>query len=106
MATRLRPETKLRRSAALVVTFENGAYSVTNYLRRRSFTCNALCLELLAGASSWRDVARFQADLKSYAPASVTANLAKLVDGAGLVVQGSPEAKDDDAYAAQWEWGP
>jgi SagB-type dehydrogenase family enzyme len=102
----LAPAAELRRAAALVVTFDGGKWSVTNFLKKSSFTCNATCLELLAKSSAWRTVDRYASELGRYTPASVRSNLETLVKAGGLVVKGSADAKDDQAYATRWEWGP
>jgi SagB-type dehydrogenase family enzyme len=96
---------RLRRARALVVLFDEARPVVFNFLTRQSFTCNLEGLGLLAAARDWQEAADFFARWPQYQPASVAAELSRLIDVGALVVEGSQSGRRDEAYAEAWEWG-
>src|SRR5262245_18291652 len=97
---------RLRRASSLAITFEHDKLVLINFLRRVSFSCNVLCLGMLAEADAWTDIDRFFDKYSVYTRASVAESLLQLIKLTGLIVEGSPEATLDDEYNKSWHWGP
>jgi SagB-type dehydrogenase family enzyme len=97
---------RARRSRALITTFYGSAFQVTNFIKRRSFSCNSTCLRLLAEFSEWTVLTDYISNSTEFSANSIVEGLKKLLDMGALVIEGSQDAELDALYGERWQWGP
>src|SRR5579859_27084 len=96
---------QFRRAAALVATFEAGSVVVHNYLDRSRFSCSAECLQFLASLDEWQPAEKLFAYFPGADRADLADQIAELAAAKALVVKGTPQAKQDEKYRREWQWG-
>jgi SagB-type dehydrogenase family enzyme len=97
---------RFRRAATLTVGFEDGEVVILNFLTQQRFSCSLGCLDFLAKLDDWhrdKELFRYFPDVE---PASLGDEIAGLVGVNALVVEGTPQAEQDDIYRREWLWGP
>lgn len=97
---------RFRRAATLTVGFEDGEVVILNFLTQQRFSCSLACLEFLAKLDDWhrdKDLFRYFPNVE---PAGLGEEIAGLVSVNALVVEGTPQAEQDDIYRREWMWGP
>jgi SagB-type dehydrogenase family enzyme len=101
-----RGEGKYRRSAALVVYWENGELIFENYARRMKISADPLVCSILNYCGEWRTVSHVSSYLKAYKKSSVQRTLEQLrLNG---MLERSGEKRDQRAEAMKsWAaWSP
>jgi len=96
---------RFRRAATLTVTFQSDQIVVHNYLTQEQFTCSVECLQFLAALDVWhrdRELLEYFGDMD---PSGVAEQVAGLVGLNALVVEGTPQAEQDEIYRREWLWG-
>ncbi len=96
---------RFRRAATLTASFESGQIVVQNFLTQDRFTCSLECLQFLAKLDDWhqgRELFRYFPDTD---PESLGTQVAGLVGMNALVVEGTPQAEQDETYRREWLWG-
>ena len=90
---------RLRRAAALVVTFEGAAAVGFHPLSRVRAPLTARAVELLAALDDW------QAPAALVGGAATAAELLRLLDLGFVVVEGGPSGALDERFRQGWSWG-
>ena len=97
---------RFRRAATLTVGFEDGEVVVLNFLSQQRFSCSLACLEFLAKLDDWhrdKELLHYFPDVEASA---LGEEIAGLVGVNALVVEGTPQAEQDEIYRREWVWGP
>jgi SagB-type dehydrogenase family enzyme len=97
---------RFRRAATLTAGFEAGETVIFNFLTQDRFSCSLECLDFLAKLDDWhrdKELFRYFPDTD---PASLGDQIAGLVGVNALVVEGTPQAEQDELYRREWAWGP
>lgn len=97
---------RFRRAATLTAGFEDGEIVVLNFLTQQRFSCSLECLQFLAKLDDWhrgKELFRYFPDVDL---ASLGEQIAELVSVNAMVVEGTPQAEQDDIYRREWLWGP
>ena len=96
---------RFRRAATLSTTLKGGEGVVLNFLTQDRFSCSSDCLGFLAKLDDWhtgKDLYRYFPDVDGDA---IAEQLAQLINFNAIVVEGTLEAKRDETYRKQWQWG-
>ncbi|MGE5625786.1 MAG: SagB/ThcOx family dehydrogenase [Bacillota bacterium] len=96
---------RFRRAAALVVTIQGGHTVIHNFLTQDHFSCSPECLHFLADLDDWQDAQRVFKHFQGHDPDGVADQVAELVALNALVVEGTPQAVNDEIYRREWLWG-
>lgn len=96
---------RFRRAATLAADFESDQIVVQNFLTKERFTCSAECLEFLAKLDDWHDAKALFRYFPGVDAASLADQVAGLVGLNALVVEGTPQAQQDEIYRREWQWG-
>lgn len=97
---------RFRRAATLSAGFDEGEIVVLNFLTQQRFSCSPACLEFLAKLDDWhrdKELFRYFPDAD---PAGLGDQIAELVSVNAMVVEGTPQAEQDEIYRREWLWGP
>lgn len=97
---------RFRRAATLTAGFEGGELVILNFLTQQRFSCSLACLEFLAKLDDWhrdKELFRYFPDAEASALGD---EIAGLVSVNALVVEGTPQAEQDEIYRHEWLWGP
>jgi len=98
---------RFRRSAAVVVYWQEGRIVLENYLTGNRITANPQTVVLLDFFKNWHTSSQFQANFSEYAPASLARALKQLVRRRLLVREDSVEALRDARLQKSWSsWLP
>jgi SagB-type dehydrogenase family enzyme len=96
---------RFRRAATLAATFEAGEVVVQNFLTHDHFTCSQECLAFLAQLDDWHTARALFRYFPDTDPSGLADQIAALVEVNALTVEGTPEAREDDVYRREWQWG-
>lgn len=97
---------RVRRSRALVVTFDDGRVKALSFYTQRAAELDELALGLILALEPWTSPeALFELFDGRYPRADVAGALVALLDIGLLLVEGTPDAKLDERVAREWEWG-
>jgi SagB-type dehydrogenase family enzyme len=96
---------RFRRSGTLIVTFESARIAVHNFLTKDRFTCSTECLDFLASLDEWREPEGLFQLLPDVERSGLAEQVTQLVEFNALVVEGTAQAKLDDKYRQEWQWG-
>jgi len=94
---------RIRRSPALVLTFEGGDVVGFDYLARTRAALSPRARELLAHIDGWREPAELFGDGQR---AETSSALVGLLDLGFILVEGTPAAALAARLERDWEWGP
>jgi len=93
---------RVRRSAALVVSFEGDGAAGFQFLARTRATLSPRALELLASLDGWRAPAEL---VVGEARAAIAEELVGLLDLGFIVVEGGATGELDERFRREWGWG-
>ena len=97
---------RFRRAATLTVGFEDGELVVLNFLTQQRFSCSTECLQFLAKLDNWHRDKQLFRYFPGVDPAGLGEQIAELVSVNAMVVEGTPQAEQDEIYRREWLWGP
>lgn len=92
---------RIRRAAAVVVSFEAGAAVGENFLWKTRAPITALGISLLARLDVWRQ----PAEVFSGPRAEIARELLAFIDARLIVVEGSAAGDLDERFVRDWKWG-
>src|SRR5689334_10510235 len=95
---------RFRRAAPLAATFRGGQVLVQNFLTHDQFSCSPECLQFLAALDDWHRDRELFGYFPDTDPTGLAEQLAELVDLNALVVEGTPQAEQDETYRREWLW--
>ncbi|MGD8379877.1 MAG: SagB/ThcOx family dehydrogenase [Gammaproteobacteria bacterium] len=96
---------RLRRAASLLASFEPDGIVVINYYAKQRFSCNTLALDMLKWFEEWRTPEELFTHLSQYSAASLADAMAQLLEAGALVAEGTAQARADERFRSEWEWG-
>ena len=96
---------RFRRSATLVVSFENKKIAILNFLTKDRFTCSAECLDFLATLDEWHTAEQLLNHFPDADRQTLADQIPQLVQFSALIVEGSSQADLDEKYRTEWQWG-
>ena len=100
------PAVRVRRSAALVFSFEAGVVVGESFLARKRAALAPHAIGLLTLLESWRTPEELFAGVEEpEARTALAAEIVGLIDLGFIVVEGSPVADLDERYRRDWKWG-
>lgn len=97
---------RIKRSDALVVSFEGDELVFHNYLEQRTFTAQPAALDIVRRLRGWTDFEAVAESLPGYSRESITRSIDQLIELSAIVVEGSEEATREEEFALSWLWGP
>ncbi|WP_257450737.1 SagB/ThcOx family dehydrogenase [Archangium lipolyticum] len=98
-------ETYIRRARTLLIAFDDGAISASNFLTNSSAAIDQLDISLLTAASVWQPPATLFALFSNwYDPRTISIQLLRLVDLGLMVVKDTPLGERDIHFERQWNW--
>lgn len=96
---------KFRRASTLAVSLDAGQIVVYNFMSGDKFACSAECLDFLSALDKWETAEDlFRRSLYS-GEKVFQESIMKLLELKAIHIKGTPEAKLDDLYRHQWQWG-
>jgi SagB-type dehydrogenase family enzyme len=98
------PSMRVRRSRALLTSFEEGGAVGFNWFTKRRARVDAVAFALLDSLGAWCEIAALF-DRSSTPRAELARELTRLVDATLVVIEGTDAAALDERLAQQWEWG-
>ncbi|MDJ0614110.1 MAG: SagB/ThcOx family dehydrogenase [Rhizobiaceae bacterium] len=96
---------KIRTSQALIMCPDHEGTIAYNFLKQTDFVCNEEVLLLLHKLNSWKPIEAVESMFPEMEREEFYQSIQGLIDIGALVVQDSPDAREERAKVEDWEWG-